>query len=907
MQTAVKNDWKISFDEALSFFGIDPATHKFTYRKGKKTFRVLCPIHDDKNPSMDVTEKEDGTAQFTCYNPACCGDLEASKDFMKKIRKLFRGEKVTRLPRAKKQVKDIKLLPLTLQELADEKGIPFDNLRKFGLYESVWTDREAGTMTPCVVIPSFTMDGEIHKKKQARMLQEITSDDGQKEIKKAIKRMGNGELIPYGLNHLADARSMGQLLIVEGESDCWTLWHHDFPALGIPGSKNAKLLKADYLEGIRSLYIINEKDSAAREFIRSVKATLQELQWDGEMHVITMPDGCKDPNELHLQLQDTAQFIMQMGELIAEAPTFAAWNEQEKAKEEAVATAEVINLNEKRQEKTTANTLGAIFENLPEELHSLQVPSNWNLGYDGIQAYGKEGWFTVTRQPVFISRSVDRLDDKKQKKVELTFLYRKQWKTILVDRNTISNGRKILDLANDGIRVTSNNAKYLVSFFDAFDSLNEMDVPHTSSVAHIGWVGKDTFVSNLEDSPYYIDIAPEEKWRLKAYTNKGSFDAWKEGIAPYLAVNDNDKAVYPYCQSIIFAYFASPMLEMLNAKSFTYHSYALTGGGKSASNYLGASVWGNPEDLKISLDSTQFSLETVMHRVKNLPIFADELQSISAKKRNEVIQRLLYTISNDASRGRGSKDGSLQEVKNWKLIFITSGEHALLGSESQGGAMNRALEVYGKPIPDAQLAKKAYLVAQKNYGHAGRVFVDKLIELGKDELNKLYNSFVDEMESQSSNEHSPHHINMVAILSLAAYLVKKWIFEKAETQAMTEAAILGVQLLEGVEKAANIDDSERARQYIADWFYSNQKNHFDKDCMGEKFGFIADGYVCVVPRTLKAALKEGGFDPLRTLKDWKAKGWTKTNGDRIDAKMKEPGRFGQITVIAIEKKQLIEN
>ena len=36
----------------------------------------------------------------------------------------------------------------------------------------------------------------------------------------------------YGRWRIHEAAKNGVLIVVEGESDCWTLWHHGLPALG---------------------------------------------------------------------------------------------------------------------------------------------------------------------------------------------------------------------------------------------------------------------------------------------------------------------------------------------------------------------------------------------------------------------------------------------------------------------------------------------------------------------------------------------------------------------------------------------------------------------------------------------------------------------------------------------------
>src|SRR5262249_18588222 len=64
-------------------------------------------------------------------------------------------------------------------------------------------------------------------------------------------------LAAYGLWRLDRANEVGFLVMVEGESDCWTLWHHGMPALGIPGASSAKVLEAEHVCCIQEIYIVH--------------------------------------------------------------------------------------------------------------------------------------------------------------------------------------------------------------------------------------------------------------------------------------------------------------------------------------------------------------------------------------------------------------------------------------------------------------------------------------------------------------------------------------------------------------------------------------------------------------------------------------------------------------------------
>ena len=135
---------------------------------------------------------------------------------------------------------------------------------------------------PLVRIPYFTEDGH----------------EGAVRFRMALSgnlrfkwRKGDHAL-PYGLNRLAIIRKAGWVMIVEGESDCWTCWIHDIPVLGAPGKSIWPASWGEYLKGLE-VYVWQEPD--AEDFVLRVFPTAPEL------HYIPAPDGIKDISEAHIQ------------------------------------------------------------------------------------------------------------------------------------------------------------------------------------------------------------------------------------------------------------------------------------------------------------------------------------------------------------------------------------------------------------------------------------------------------------------------------------------------------------------------------------------------------------------------------------------------------------------------------
>jgi putative DNA primase/helicase len=173
---------------------------------------------------------------------------------------------------------------LDLVDLAREKQLPWKYLFHLGV-----TEKRPG----CLQIPYHLPDGTLAPRHRLRTA--LVAKEGSHWSK---GQGGQDEVVPYGLERLEEARKAGYVIIVEGESDCWTLWYHHFPALGLPGAEMVSTLKEDYLAGIEKLYIVREPDAAGSRFVTHLKLLLKKWKWPGKACVVSL-DGAKDPNELH--------------------------------------------------------------------------------------------------------------------------------------------------------------------------------------------------------------------------------------------------------------------------------------------------------------------------------------------------------------------------------------------------------------------------------------------------------------------------------------------------------------------------------------------------------------------------------------------------------------------------------
>lgn len=119
-------------------------------------------------------------------------------------------------------------LPCTLEAYASAKSLPVEFLKSLGLSDVTYSG------SPAVRIPYRDQEGQEKAVRFRRALKKDARGDDR------FRWKSGSRTLPYGLWRLEGAREAGYAVLVEGESDCHTLWHHDVEALGIPGASNFK-------------------------------------------------------------------------------------------------------------------------------------------------------------------------------------------------------------------------------------------------------------------------------------------------------------------------------------------------------------------------------------------------------------------------------------------------------------------------------------------------------------------------------------------------------------------------------------------------------------------------------------------------------------------------------------------
>lgn len=291
--------------------------------------------------------------------------------------------------------------------------------------------------------------------------------------------------------------------------------------------------------------------------------------------------------------------------------------------------------------------------------------------------------------------------------------------SIVIDKGVIVSTREILELANYGILVNSNNAKLLVQYLYDFESANLKELPTLLMSKKLGWY-KEMFI------PYEPNIIVVQSDALfEGLIPAGTFQAWQQGMKEF---RYNEAFRF-----LMAASFTAPLLRLLNQRIFLIHLWGDSRSGKTATLKAALSIWGNPDDLVVTFNATKVGLEKIANFYNDLPIGIDERQ---VANNQEFIENLVYMLSLGKGKLRGSKGGGLQPLSTWHTVILSTGEEPLSSTTSNEGVFTRTIEINLKPFDNEEQARACYEVIQSNYGWAGREWI-KTIQQNKNIIQKI--------------------------------------------------------------------------------------------------------------------------------------------------------------------------
>ena len=459
-------------------------------------------------------------------------------------------------------------------------------------------------------------------------------------------------------------------------------------------------------------------------------------------------------------------------------------------------------------------------------------------------------------------------------KLKLRYFLRGQWKEIIVDRETISATTKIVSLSNKGIQVTSENAKYLVKYLNEVEALNSDVLVEKRSTSKFGWI-HDEFM------PFADNIEFDNEDGLKplfdsVVVKKGNYFEWLAEVAEIRKTKHIELQIY------FAASLASVLIEPCGTLPFIVSLYGGTGLGKTVALMYAASVWGDPSEGGYISDakSTPTALEVKLDCLNNMPLMIDDIAQVQNQYEGKFSQ-LIYAWCSGRGKERSNAKLGLAGYKSWRNCILTNGERSLAAETSQGGAVNRIIEI---ELVDALFedGTKTAKIFRRNYGHFGETFVNTLMsmEVGEDEtwqskVAKEVEAILNELKEMSKacgdEKEDKQLIPLAEILWTDRYLERQF-FHDGITIDIQQA----FDLLKG---KSEISEHRRCYEFLVTETASRHV-HFLKDSDSDPrdadvWGFykkVGNSEQVVIFKTVfDKLIKEGGFQSKAFL------GWAKAN------------------------------
>ena len=465
-------------------------------------------------------------------------------------------------------------------------------------------------------------------------------------------------------------------------------------------------------------------------------------------------------------------------------------------------------------------------------------------------------------------------------RVVIAFRKDKSWKRTVCQMSKISDrGKIVVELADQGVAVTSGNAALLVQYLYDVLSMNLTEIPQYASIGRFGWMIAED--GTMEFSPYTDNLKfdgerSSDKNEFAAVRASGSFERWKEVVLEARRKN-------PVVKVLLASSCAAPVLKLIGKLPFFVHLWGISGAGKTVALMVALSIWGDPAESKLmrTFNSTQVGMEREAAFAGNVPLGFNELQ---VTKGRMDFDQVIYMLCEGSGKVRGNVSGGVDRVSEWRTVFLTNGEQPITSESSGGGAKSRVFEIECTEdiFEDPQTVANT---VRATFGHVGPLLVDLLKQTDLKTLESMYQGCYNNLAKFAEKK----QLDSGAMIMLGDVLFRM-VMGISSDEALTRE-----ELIPFFTDKAEISIGIRAYEHLCGWAEQNQKK-FTGEAQ-EIFGEIStetDGSTTynILMKVFNEEVIKAGFNPKAV------KSELNRMGVLISASEKDPARtrrFGSLS------------
>lgn len=446
--------------------------------------------------------------------------------------------------------------------------------------------------------------------------------------------------------------------------------------------------------------------------------------------------------------------------------------------------------------------------------HNLKLPVYYMVKDNKICTFLKKGdgnTIEAILSPIllFPFEVVNNIDTGEEKISIALYKYGK-WKVGTFPKSTLYSRNKLIELADFGIPVTTDNVDSFINYLWQFEMVNFINAEPIKAVNKMGWQENYTKFVPFSDDIIIDSNYQMQRW-INGYSVSGNLEDWLKEIKDFR--NNN------LFRFILATSFAAPLVRILGNRIFVVYNYGDSRAGKTAMLYVALSIWGNPQDLICTFNATTVGIERIASFYNDLILAIDERE---IEKSQKELEKTIFTLSSGMGRLRGNKLGGIQEMNTFNTIILATGEQPITTEESTTGVATRILELEGSPFSyNEKLSSRMYEVTSKYYGNAGRKFIDIIIQkYNYEKLKGMYENLKKKLEESTTNNIQTY-INAVALVVLADIIVSKDIFNEESEETSIK---MGLNILEQLSTSQEINVVDKAYEQVSSWILANYKS-----------------------------------------------------------------------------------
>lgn len=575
---------------------------------------------------------------------------------------------------------------------------------------------------------------------------------------------------------------------------------------------------------------------------------------------------------------DRAHELLELKEKAKGLGVLTKFNELVKAyKSEYKALKKAQEQKQNTRHISTSNVVDYDLNEPETELHC----GAWIADMEGVRELTILGEKVVCYQPIYISARMVNTKTHKEK-VEIRY-YKKSheggvWKSVIVDKGMIASASKIVQLADLGIAVNSENAKSLVRFLSDIENLNTEIIPLIESTSKLGWI-ENTFMPY--DNTMMFDAKEQYPELLESIKSHGSETVWFDFIKELRANDRYEINLY------LAGAFASVLLKPLNMLPFILNLWGESGAGKTVSIMIACSVWANPGENQYITDpsSTTVALERRNDVLNNFPLIIDDL-SKTRDKNADGFTDLIYLLCSGKGKDRSNIKLGLEVSSKWQNVTLTNMERPLAVETMRGGAINRILDF---EMMDGDIFTNGHKVVElvsNNYGFAGEQFVELIQEIGIEKVKEIQEEFLERIREKYPDKEEKQKMPLSVILT-ADKLTADYIFKDGVYLDFDRCA-------EQLKSVDDVSENKRAYEFILSEVSININNFTnewdDIRLNGQVWGifdrYFEEDYVLIYANKFKEICAKGNISAKAFL------GWADKNNLLYKHKSNKTGDHG---------------